>query len=358
MIDDQVPAAVVDTLLRPLGIKTARLVSGGFSGAKVFCCQDATGRQFALRGWPRKVKRKRVEEVHRVMSAAHASGCEIVPPLVANEGDSRATYLQQRYWDVTHWMPGAPLPADAGPDEIKRGAAAIARFHQAVRPLGCKVQPPPAAASRLQRIRELDRDLPAVKTNNPSFVSKDPRLTDAVSSACRLLWENWTEVADQIVRSLTRHQQAEVETQYVLRDVHREHILFDRSRPSGLIDFDAVRIDTPMTDLARWVGSFSASDDEQTWQQALAGYLEHSPSSDQRGFSHLSAAETLNAPADRLRLARDLGFATNWISLANWVIWIIVEKRAFPGGPGAVATRIAELLRSCNSGNLGRLRKH
>jgi Ser/Thr protein kinase RdoA (MazF antagonist) len=56
-----------------------------------------------------------------------------------------------------------------------------------------------------------------------------------------------------------------------LRDVHREHILFDDDAVSGLIDFGAVGIDAPACDLARWLGSV-APDDDAALQLSLEAY--------------------------------------------------------------------------------------
>lgn len=38
-----------------------------------------------------------------------------------------------------------------------------------------------------------------------------------------------------------------------LRDAHREHLLFDGGRLTGLVDFGAIGFDTPAVDLARWI---------------------------------------------------------------------------------------------------------
>ena len=111
----------------------------------------------------------------------------------------------------------------------------------------------------------------------------------------------WDEVSCQIARSLSQYAERNVHTQYVLRDVHREHILFSKGQPAGLIDFDAVRVDTPSTDLARWVASFLGEnmDNDRVWDAALAGF---------RGENTLkSRVETEIDPG----MARDLLYASD-----------------------------------------------
>ena len=148
----------------------------------------------------------------------------------------------------------------------------------------------------------------------------------------------WDGVRSRITRSLSQYANQNVRIQYVLRDIHREHILFSDHEPSGLIDFDAVRMDTSATDLARWVGSFSVlagkSSDleiEKVWDAALAGFHDQN--------SLISGPQT----EFNVAMARDLCFATTWISLGNWLVWLLCQQRAFPPGPKVVAARIREL---------------
>ncbi len=43
------------------------------------------------------------------------------------------------------------------------------------------------------------------------------------------------------------------------------------------------------------------------------------------------------------RFARDLSFATNWIGLANWLVWLVIERRAFGASSEVIAGRLDEL---------------
>lgn len=51
------------------------------------------------------------------------------------------------------------------------------------------------------------------------------------------------------------------------------------------------------------------------------------------------------------RLARDLSFATNWIGLVNWLVWLILERRSFAVGPEVVSARIEQLRRLVERGS-------
>ena len=69
------------------------------------------------------------------------------------------------------------------------------------------------------------------------------------------------------------------------------------------------------------------------WQQALAVYTEHSLFHQDWPIAQIE------------QLAREICYATKWISLANWVVWLILEQRTFPTQPECIAGRIDELVR-------------
>ena len=358
VIDPNIPIEVARSVLSQRGVVWARAMRPGMSGASVFQCQLASGDMLALKRWPDGTGLARIREVHQVVQQAKNSGCELVPWIhavaVGTENSPQTVFShQQSHWDLTQWMPGEPasLAAASDPatlDQVRSGAAVIARFHASVRSLGVRQQPPPAVLARLKRLCELESLVPqAIDLAAPLASAQEisAELHRAIHEAGRLLHWKWNEVSRRIARSLSQYQISSVPIQYVLRDIHRDHILFTDREPTGLIDFDAVRMDTPATDLARWVGSFSVKPGkssemaiEKLWDAALAGFqrenlLKSCPESD----LHVG-------------LARDLCFATTWISLANWLVWVLCQQRAFPVGQDAVAGRIGELVSVAKQG--------
>tara|TARA_R110002049_G_scaffold72490_2_gene187244 strand:+ start:290562 stop:291470 length:909 start_codon:yes stop_codon:yes gene_type:complete len=281
------------------------------------------------------------------MSVVRQGGCEWVPEIFRLDDSSplatNQSTAENGSWELSQWMPGQPIDRVVSLGCVERGAAAIAQFHAAALRLGGKSQPPPAAISRLQRIDELHSMLPHGLATDPSL-RLPPRLAEAVQNAQLILRENWRGAAERISRWMKQCSQRSMITQYVLRDVHRDHVLFEAEQVSGLIDFDAIRIDSPATDLARWAGSLLAldrdgpavvigDDDERIWEAVLAGFLHGSPS------SHRAHAE------EWIQVAKHLHAATTWISLANWVVWLLVDRRSFPAGEDRVRQRILEWTR-------------
>ena len=323
----------VRSLLSAHTVDRADLVAPGMSGAKVYKCAASDGRTFALKCWPQGTRSQRVAEVHRVQQTAHHGGCDFVPQLFSSPLTD-TTYLAAAgaLWELSDWVPGTPLTQDASPAQIARGASAIAQFHHSVADLHQELAPPPAIGNRLRRLAELDRLLPQTFQSETSTRYAEP-LREAIGEICSLLFASWSTIRDEIRTWL----QAEIDQpgpiQYVLRDVHRQHLLFCQDHVSGLIDFDAIRIDTPLTDLARWGGSFTAGrdDENQVWQAVLAGYGENYPFQQYRD------------PAHAVAVIRELNRSATWISLANWAVWIRLECRSFPAGDQAVRARINEL---------------
>lgn len=316
----------------------------GMSGAAVYDCRLADGRRYALKSWPAGIERAHVQQVHQVITWARHQGCEFVPELSATAAETTVVLSGGRLWELAEWMPGQPLTLSASPAEIQAGAAAVARFHASAAELGVSDQPPPAVAARLRRLQQLGDLLPRALQPTRSVVDTEPVLAETLGRAGRLLGEQWPAAAERVTRGLAPWADAPIATQYVLRDIHREHLLFgggnpaslaagtgDRRNVTGLIDFDAVRIDTPASDLARWVSDFLVGrrDEaaEEVWRAAVAGFEQVRPFAIQHQ-----------------RLARELVIATSWISLANWLVWLNVERRQFPAGPEAVAKRIEHLL--------------
>ena len=120
--------------------------------------------------------------------------------------------------------------------------------------------------------------------------------------------------------------------QAVIRDVWSSHLLFDPDEPgrvAGIVDFHAAAIDTPATDLARLLGSWTrdpASPLADAWRDALDAY---------EGIRPLVDAER--------RLVPWLDATGTVFALDNWFRWTLLEGRVFEL-PVRVVGRIDRLL--------------
>ncbi len=352
----------IQSLLAERGVVQIDCVAPGFSGGAVYRCRDANDSVWALKQWPRETAAERVDQIHRLICHASRAGCEFVPhpaPWSLNSPQqSRSQQISQqaaqraaqralpgtrltvagRHWEWLPWLPGDPLGGDASLGQIRAGAAAISKFHLAVADLGAQAQPAPAVITRLKRLKELQQVIPKLRPADVPDGGPIPR--SLLHVGCQLLSRKWPTVHRRLTESLDRHAQRSTKTQYVLRDVHREHIFFQDNRVSGLIDFDAIRIDTPLTDLARWASDFviDSQTPDAVWESVMAGWREGWPS---EGEAALGGASL----TDDIGLMRDLYRASIWISLANWLDWILIQQRHFTAEPEKIAARLRRLVR-------------
>ncbi|MGI9470578.1 MAG: phosphotransferase [Rubripirellula sp.] len=335
MFDSAIPTEVVHRVLAPLGVERVERLAPGFSGAFVAFCRASSGADFALKRWPKETPRSRIEEVHRVVQHSASNGCDFVAkPQWIDATSSTLFAFQGSHWELSAWRSGQAATPDASRNRIEAGARAIAQFHASVTVLDGSRQIAPAVLNRLTRLEERSAQIPRV-LESTECSELNPELARVLLDATQLVRWKWDEVHSRIHRSLSQYLHREVRTQYVLRDVHRQHVLFENAEVTGLIDFDALRVDTPATDLSRWVGSFLAGghDGSMVWESALAG------------FHAESALKDGSETEFEARMAADLCFASTWISLTNWLFWLLCERRMFSTEPSIVASRVRELVR-------------
>ena len=332
--DASLPPAVWQRWLRPRKINAVEPVEGGFSGARLYRCTAAAADQtWALRCWPDDASLERIRQIHQVVEYARLQGCDLLPVQHRCTAGQTVTAIEGHCWELAQWLPGRPY-ADGGlPPEaaVAAAAAAVARFHSAVAGAGGRHAPAPAIRSRLERVGQLDRWL----RQPADFLG--PAAPGWLYDAALVAADAWRSRLPALKQRLAAAAPRPRSLQYVFRDIHSDHVLFDGPHVTALIDFDALRIDTPATDLARLVSSFAALVEprvsiDHLWQAADGGYCRHR-----------------SLPGEDLELARLLAAVTPLISLANWVFWLGVEHRQFTAGEQRVAARVEQLTRFVRS---------
>ncbi|WP_068141517.1 aminoglycoside phosphotransferase family protein [Roseimaritima ulvae] len=359
MTNSLLPAAIVEAW--DLADVRVRKLEGGFSGAAIYHCRHRDGSETALRCWPSGTAAERVAEVQRVVGEARRRGCGLVPQIIETRTHTTLVTLADRHWEHSQWMPGEPCSPSDDPQHlesaVRLAAAAVGQFHAAVRQLGTRSDLSAAVVQRCERLAAAEQ-----------WLQQPPLATDGAR------WPAWLIRVDGVLRAAwPRHQHRlqaglaaarsqRTNVQYVLRDCHHAHILFDApgTTVSGLIDFDALRVDTPATDLARLVHSFAAlsrpqpgiiggpSEDppiqsgrtlsswrrwveDDLWGAAVAGIREHCSFTDQQ-----------------CELARLIADSTTLLSLVNWATWASSNPphraNTLPGAE-AVRNRVEQLSR-------------
>lgn len=352
------PAEIRQRLLDPYGVQTVAPMAAGMSGAKLFRCD---GREsLVLRCWPSGTSISRVRQIHSIVTPL-ATTCDLVASYRSTAGgdDTCVIDTSGKIWELQTWVPGQPLDYDATLPLIGVGAAAIGKSHKHLKRFGSSVGSAPAINERIQRLAWLDRHLPR-SFDGDLGARVHPSVVSPLESARRLLQSNWPAVTPRISADLRRWSARDLPLQHVFRDTHREHLLFTGGSVSGIIDYDAIRMDTPAADLARWGTSFAAfsEDPGQVIRQVLAGYgqeralaevSQDTPGSAEIGIGSGFHASNLSASASDFRtLILTIAESSLWISLANWVIWLADESRQFPDFQ-RVAERLSRLIESADA---------
>ena len=295
------------------------IASDSFSGSAVIRlrCGDPEG-DLVLKSFP-AVARPRIEWVHGLMSRLRDAGCGEVPAVVAHRcGGTVFADDVGRVWEAVRFVSGMATDQPSVPQACA-ASAVVARFHLA------------AAA------------WPAA----PARVAKPPAVTRRIEHATRMLSDPWSSLAirggvrtalrdaiegramqaasiaretglEGVLRRVVAERAAPSMLQAVVRDIWASHVLFATDEPtrvSCVVDFHAAEIDTPATDLARLLGSWSrgpASDVDAVCRDALAAYEAIRP-----------------LTADERRLVPWLDATATIIGLDNWFRWTLVEGRRF-----------------------------
>jgi Phosphotransferase enzyme family len=320
-----------DKLLASIGARPDAVVpiEPGFSGARVWRV-GTTGGDRAVKAWPQGVTVDRIASVHRLQ--AIAAPCV---PLLDAIGDATWMVDGDRIWESASWIPGAPLPVDATLEQILGGIRTITSFHKKVYRVHAAFGIAPAISNRISAARTIEQ------TIHQWSPSSDSSLPSSIQNVLRLAIErtrrDGPRAMRQIQESMRYHAQHPLPLSWCLRDIHREHLLDDRGQ-SGIIDLDAVRVDTPATDLSRWLGSFCVSGDGAP--QVIAAAVD-------RWADQMENRTFLGSAP--VRLISDLLWSTAWISLAQWSIWIGCEKRTFEVSAENLRQRIGFWLDRVNS---------
>jgi Ser/Thr protein kinase RdoA (MazF antagonist) len=302
----QYPANFQANRVGPLG------AAGGMSGAQ-FWRVESPGGIHVLRRWPSEHPTpERLRFIHRVLFHAAERGASfLATPIRTTTGESFVLF-DGHLWELAPWMPGTADYAQS-PNKQKLAAAmsALAKFHTAASDypaLGLQqvAHSPPAISRRLSRLRELSRR----GTNELAQAISVDIWPELAPFAHRFL-ELIPRTLPRAIDGLAPLSNIALTVQPCIRDIWHDHVLFTGDGVTAIIDFGAMEIDTPATDVARLLGSL-VGDDEVGWRTGAAEYSSIRPLS-----------------ADEERAAKALDASSPILAGCNWLRWIHVDGRQF-----------------------------
>ncbi|MEO0529844.1 MAG: aminoglycoside phosphotransferase family protein [Planctomycetota bacterium] len=293
----------------PISWKTA---AGGLSDASVWRVERGQ-EAYAVRRWWKGIDPRHVAWVSATLNEVVTAGLSYVAaPVVDDDAWPLIDAVSDR-WEAAPWKPGTPL--DAAPPTWSAVAASVeglVEFHRRVRNRGrCPVASRSAFVERAARLRAL-----------PTGQLRLPQSTTTVFPELARIAEKLSPAARDASQALEPWVNAALPLQPIHGDARPEHFLLDKDSLTGLIDFGAMRVDTPLADLARFAGELAAGDGAYR-DTIVAAYS-------------VASGTTVDP---RAVAALDLSGAV--ISGANWLRWLAV-----PGGVSREPARVRERLRS------------
>lgn len=293
------------SIVRPLSAPERLENAGGYSGARLWRYRCGRG-TFVVRAWPvGGIDRDRLRRIHGWLARTRSLGFVPIP-----EPDLHGETIQQvggRLWELTPWMPGsADLGRPPRPDRLAAGFAGLAALHQ-VLSWDSAVGPSASLRNRAAEVESLiDGGFEVLQNAVVRAAATDPGREPALrwlELARRLAPRYVADLAGAAFRSCPLH--------VCLRDARPDHLLFEGSRLTGLVDFGAMGIDLVEGDLARllseWVGT-----DPHARAEALAAYAAVRPL-DAGHSSRIAIFDTTAA----------------LLGAGHWIRWHFVDGRVF-----------------------------
>jgi len=324
-------------------LSVAPLGTQGFSGSQVFVVEfPSKPDRFVLKRLYAGASIDHARFVHGLARHLRAEGNAEVPEVIpALDGDTVVVDADGRLWELCRFMTGVPVPCPT-PAQAAAAATALARLHLAAASLPghpSRAGISPGVERRIDRARRLlthpwqDRrgawsQRGRTHPSDDTAAAIEARIATAIATvnACR---------GEELLARVAALRPDPCVLQPVLRDVWCDHVLFAEGRDhavTAIIDLHAAGIDTPATDLARLVGSWTAPPGDERlslgerWGEAFAAYVAVRP---------LSAVEATLVP---------MLHATGVVfGLDNWFRWTMEEQRVF-SDPRKILERIDRLL--------------
>lgn len=306
------PDAIAGSRWMPLG------AGGGFSGAAVWRGERDDGTAFALKRWQPDTTDQHLRQVHRWMGVAREAGSAVVPRVHLTVSADTVVVASGHRWDVADWMPGTPdLCEDPPPPQWAVACATLAELHRAWAGQHTEFAPAPAVHRRLRLLADWERAInprsfDSLPRSEREFLDGVRRLTTLHVGWCRGELRPWEAVPTPLIPCLC--------------DGRPEHFLFAGRAVSGVIDYGAMKVDTPAVDLARLLGDDSGTRGANS-ALGLTAYADARP--------------PFAVPESLVRTLADTGVVC---AAANWQLRLADEPP--PENLWAIRDRLSRLVRA------------
>jgi len=297
--------------------------AGGFSGAKFWKITVASTK-YCLRRWPNnKPTRVQADVIYPTLEFVRRHlDLPLAFPIQTVRGAPMCR-VDNAHWELSHWMPGKPIAETEINDmQLRAAAKALAELHNTTSSLSEHQHASPAVDLRCNMI---DR-LWATQFEQLQSTQDISGVVD--SGVKQILLDQFRYQAHALRQQLELLRNVPVSQIPILGDIWSDHVLFKNDKVSGIVDFGAMKIESPCLDIARLFGS----------------YADYSSEALRRGVSYYGQFRKLNDLDLSLIELYDRGYVL--LAGIQWLIWIELEQRKFCDN-GAVRQRLQRLIQRC-----------
>jgi len=298
-----VPSSVIEQLNKVLdGLGNFTQVRSGLSRSSVYKIETARD-AFALKRYSTEdFSREKLSQVHDFQNRISSVGFDKTPQLKKWPDGQTLILSDDSWWEISSWKSGEPVATlgVASRDQLRNSVESLAELHLISREyrqieqtsagmdfrLRCLAQPELNPEER--RIAELVRDA--------QFQS----LIESVIQHSRLRLR----VLQQSMRNLAQRRWR---CHWILRDIWRQHVLFQETKVAGIIDLCAAAIDSPILDLTRMLGTMIAPDDDR-WNEMVSNYC------------------SITGQDFSVEMLRVLDEVSTFLSARNWIMWLVAGE--------------------------------
>jgi Ser/Thr protein kinase RdoA (MazF antagonist) len=220
-------------------------------------------------------------------------------------------------------MPGEPIAeTEINDNQLRAAARALAEFHNTTSSLSQQQRASPAIDFRSTMI---DR-LWATQFEQLQGTQDAAGVVD--SGVKKMLLDQFLYQAHALRQQLGLLRSVPVLQIPIIGDIWSDHVLFNNDEVSGIVDFGAMKLESPCLDIARLFGS----------------YADYSSEALRRGISYYCEFRELNDLDLGLIELYDRGYVI--LAGIQWLIWIELEQRIFLDNE-SVRQRLHRLVRRC-----------
>lgn len=225
-------------------------INSGLSNSPVWRVRSEH-QNYCLKAWGQSVQPNRLRAVQSWVNFLGES-IEFVPRIIAADCGDPFMSCGDSLWELTTWLPGHSLGSESITIELGTAAIeAVAQVHECSKRFQIQCDTSQAVLTRIDLLRQALGQYDIWLAT----VVKNPGLAPSCLELAKQTMAMLSFDGPQLLRRLQQFLNP-VQQYWVVRDLHADHILFADQKITGLIDFGAARIDEPLIDIVRLLGSW------------------------------------------------------------------------------------------------------